>query len=318
MGVAAIVLWSCTVAVSRQLSETVGATTAAASMLLLGGGLGCLYAAVVERRLGAIFRLRPAYLLGCGLLFVTYMICLYLAIGLATSRQQAIEIGIINYLWPGLTLAFSVPILGTRVRRSFALGVVLALLGAVLAPLHLGEYSTAMLGHTLRDHPLPYLLALGAAVSWGLYSVLSRRWGAAEPTPSNGREIGDGGGAPSPEHPAGSDGGAVPVFALAAGLVLAAIHLGMPERSSWTGVAIGQVLFMAVCPILLAYALWDRAMRRGNVTLVAALSNFAPLLSTVVSSLYLHVPLSWTLWLSCGLVVLGALLAQRAVIEPAA
>ena len=293
MGVAAIVLWSCTVAVSRQLSETVGATTAAASMLLLGGGLGCLYAAVVERRLGAIFRLRPAYLLGCGLLFVTYMICLYLAIGLATSRQQAIEIGIINYLWPGLTLAFSVPILGTRVRRSFALGVVLALLGAVLAPLHLGEYSTAMLGHTLRDHPLPYLLALGAAVSWGLYSVLSRRWGAA-------------------------GGGAVPVFALAAGLVLAAIHLGMPERSSWTGVAIGQVLFMAVCPILLAYALWDRAMRRGNVTLVAALSNFAPLLSTVVSSLYLHVPLGWTLWLSCGLVVLGALLAQRAVIEPAA
>jgi drug/metabolite transporter (DMT)-like permease len=277
------------VAVSRELSETLGATTAAATMLLVGGGLGCLYTAVVERRLRAIFRLAHAYLLGCGSLFVAYMVCLYLAIGLSTSRQQAIEIGIINYLWPGLTLLLSVPILGTRVRWSFLPGVALALLGAALAPLRFGEYSGAALAHDLLAHPLPYLLALGAALSWALYSVLSRRWGA------------------------GATGG-VPIFTLAAGLVLAVLRLGIPERTTWTASAMGLGLFMALCPILVAYALWDRAMRRGNVTLVAALSNLAPLLSTIVSSLWLHVRLGWNLWLSCGLVVAGALLCQRAVI----
>jgi drug/metabolite transporter (DMT)-like permease len=293
MGVAASALWSCTVAVSRELSEAVGATTAAAAMLLLGGALGCAYAGLVERRLRAIFRLAPAYLLGCGTLFVAYMVCLYLAIGLSTSRQQAIEVGIINYLWPGLTLAFSVPILGTRVRASFVPGVALALLGATLAPLRLGEYSTATLAQGLLANPLPYLLGLGAAVSWGLYSVLSRRWG------------GD------------AAGGAVPVFALAAGLVLGGVRLLAPEPGTWTVRTVVQVLFMALCPTLLAYGFWDRAMRRGNVVLVAALSNLTPLLSTLVSSWYLGVPLGWTVWLGCGLVVVGAALCQRSAKEPA-
>ena len=292
-GILAIALWSCTVAVSRELSETLGATTAAATMLLLGGVLGCLHAAVIERRLGEIFRLSRAYLLGCGSLFVTYMVCLYLAIGLSTSRQQAIEIGIINYLWPGLTLLLSVPIVGTRVRWTFAPGVALALLGAMLAPLRLGEYSAAALADNLLAHPLPYLLALGAALSWALYSVLSRRWGA-------------------------SAAGGVPIFTLAAGVVLALLRLGIPERTTWTAWATGLVLFMAVCPILVAYALWDRAMRRGNVTLVAALSNFAPLLSTVVSALWLHVSLGWNLWFACGLVVAGAAMCQRSVIAQSA
>jgi drug/metabolite transporter (DMT)-like permease len=292
-GILAIALWSCTVAASRELSETLGATTAAATMLLLGGALGCVHAGLIERRLGAIFRLARAYLVGCGLLFVAYMVCLYLAIGLSASRQQAIEIGIINYLWPGLTLLFSVPITRTRVRWTFVPGVVLALLGAVLAPLRLDEYSFAALGHNLLAHPLPYVLALGAALSWALYSVLSRRWGAA-------------------------GAGAVPIFTLAAGIVLAAVRLGVPERATWTGWAMGLVLFMAVCPILVAYSLWDRAMRRGNMTLVAALSNFAPLLSTAISAIWLRVALGWSLWLACGLVVAGAALCQRSVIAHAA
>jgi len=291
MGVLAILLWSTSVALSRSLAEQVGAITAASWMYLAGGTLGCLYVAVVQKRLGGLFRLPTAYLAGCGLLFVTYVICLYLAIGHASSRQQVVEVGIINYLWPGLTLSLAVPILGVRVRAGFAPGIVLALAGAALAPLRGGEYSLEALGAGLRLNPLPYALALCGAVVWALYSTLSRRW-AGE-----------------------AEGGAVPLFVLATGLVLTALRLAFPEPSAWTCRAAGELLFMALGPTLVAYAFWDAAMRRGNITLVAALSNLTPLLSTILTVLYLDVAAGWNLWLACGLVVAGAFLCERSVVK---
>jgi drug/metabolite transporter (DMT)-like permease len=293
LGLMAILFWSATFAVSRSLAEEVGVLTAGAAMCLGGGVLGCLYIALVQRRAAAIFRLPLAYLLGCGGLLVASMVCLFLSIGLAASRQQTVEVGIINYLWPGLTLAFAIPILRARVRWSFFAGLAMAAAGAALAPIRMGEYSPAAMLENLRTHPLPYALALVGAVVWALYSTLSRRWGA------------------------GAEGGAVPLFTLAAGLVLAAIRPAFDEPCAWSWRAGAELAFMAVFPVMLAYAFWDRAMRRGNVTLVAAFSYLTPLLSTALSALYLRVALGWNLWLACGLIVAGAALAQGSVVKPA-
>ena len=294
LGLLAILLWSATFAVSRSLAEKIGFVTAGAAMLIAGGVLGCLYVVVVEgRRAAAVFRLPRAYLLGCGALLVTYMVCLFLSIGLAASRQQTIEVGIINYLWPGLTLVFAIPILGANVRWSFFVGLAMAAAGAALAPLRLGEYSAEALLENLRTNPLPYGLALVGAIVWALYSVLSRRWAG------------------------GAEGGGVPLFTLAAGLVLLALRPAFHETSCWSLQAAGELAFMAVFPVMIAYAFWDRAMRLGNVTFVAAASYLTPLLSTVLSVLYLRVDLGWNLWLACGLIVAGAVLAQGSVVKPA-
>jgi len=292
MGILAIVLWSTTIALSRSLAEEVGALRSGACIYLLGGTLGCFYEAVLRRRAGRLFRLPRAYLVGCGLLFVTYTACLYLAIGLSASRQQAIEVGIINYLWPGLTLLLAVPILRTKVRAAFPLGVALALAGAALASLRWGEYSWAALSENLRTNPWPYGLALVAAAAWALYSTLSRRWGGE------------------------AEGGAVPLFVLATGVVLAAVHYALPEPVVWSARAVGEILYMAALPTLLAYAFWDAAMRRGSVMLVAALSYLTPLLSTLISSAYLHVAIGWNVWAACALVVAGAFVCQRSVVKP--
>src|SRR5690606_16095616 len=48
------------------------------------------------------------YLAACGLLFACYEISLSVAIGLAHDRQQAMELGMINYLWPSLTIVLAV------------------------------------------------------------------------------------------------------------------------------------------------------------------------------------------------------------------
>lgn len=291
MGLLAILIWSSNIAVSRSLSEKVGALTAGSLMFLVGGALGCAFLHVVERRLFRVFCLPRAYLWGCGSIFVAYMICLYLAIGFASNRQQTLEVGLINYLWPGLTLLFSIPLLATRVRWFFGPGILLALAGALLAPLGQGEYSMDTLRSNLQANPLPYVYALGAAVLWGAYSPLSRRW------------AGD------------AEGGAIPLFALASGLVLGLVRMVVPETTRWSGGAAWELLFMALLPCLVAYSLWDTAMRRGNVTLVAAAAYLIPLLSTWISGVYLGVTVGTNLWVACGLIVAGAALCEGAVVR---
>lgn len=101
---------------SRKVAEKLGTLTSASYIFLLAGALSCTYL-ITSRRFQAIVRAPPAYLFGCGTLFIVYMASLYLAIGTATNRLQVLEVGLVNYLWPSLTLAFAVPILGRKALR---------------------------------------------------------------------------------------------------------------------------------------------------------------------------------------------------------
>jgi len=291
LGFLAVVFWSTSIGVSRSMTEKLGPLTAGASIFLLGGAAGCLWLLVSGRGWRAAVGLPRVYLLGCGGLFVAYEACLYLAIGLAVNRQQTLEVGVINYLWPGLTLAFAVPILKNKPGPLLVPGIGLAFLGVALAMLQGDALSWEGFAGNLRAAPWPYLLALGAAVTWALYSNLARRW-AGE-----------------------AEGNAVPLFLIAAGLLLAVVRTALPEPSTWNRAAVLELLFMALFPSLLAYAFWDAAMRRGHMTLVAAFSYLTPLFSTFVSCVYLRVSPGVTLWAGCLLVVVGAVVCKRSIKE---
>ena len=128
-GLVAILLWSGTVALARSAAEAVGPVTAAAAACGVGGllSLGSLAGSGARRRsLGALPR---RYLLGCGALFVAYMLLLFLAIGSAADRAQTLTVGLLNYLWPPLTIVLSVVLLGRRANRLLGPGLVLALGG---------------------------------------------------------------------------------------------------------------------------------------------------------------------------------------------
>ena len=72
---------------------------------------------------------------------------------------------------------------------------------------------------------------------------------------------------------------------------------------------------MSVFPTFLAYLFWDRAMRKGKIILVVSLSYFTPLLSIIISSLYLQVAIEPSLWLACGLVIAGAVICKFSIID---
>ncbi len=289
-GLFAILLWSTTIAFSRSLTEQLGTFTAAALIYTFAGLVGLLYTGLQPGALSGSLRLPRRYLFGCGALFVAYIASLYLAIGTSATRVQVLVVGLINYLWPGLSLVFSIPILGHRARPALPLGVVLAFAGIWLATT--GEDSLSIQAMAQEQQSLlPYGLALFAAVCWGLYSNLSRRW------------AGD------------NDGGAVPLFLLASGILLGAVRLFTPEVTHWSPAASFELAYMAIFPGMLAYVLWDIAVRKGEIILVASLSYLTPLLSTVFSTIVLDVQPGISLWLGAALVIIGAVSCKISIVE---
>jgi drug/metabolite transporter (DMT)-like permease len=288
-GLGAILLWSVTFAFARSLSEKVGPLTAGAAAYLIGGLFCVVRLGWSKKSLSYLFKLPRAYLLGCGSLFVVNTTTTYLAVGLAIDREQVLEIALVNYLWPALTILFSLPLLKKRCSFWLLPGTALAVTGVFLVMTQGGQFSWASLREHLRINPGAYAFALAAAVSWALYSNLTRRWSDPE------------------------SGGAVELFLPATGLVLLALRLGMTEPTNWSVQAVGEASGLAVVTGL-AYVFWDFAMRKGNLLLVAACSYFTPLLSTVVSCLYLHVSPSPKLWIGCLLLVSGSLMTWRSVI----
>jgi drug/metabolite transporter (DMT)-like permease len=94
---------------------------------------------------------------------------------------------------------------------------------------------------------------------------------------------------------------------------LLALRPFFPEPLRWTSLVAVELTYMALLPTLLAYGMWDRAMRKGHVTLVVACSYAIPVLSTLSSALYLRVTVAWSVWVACALVALGAFVSHLSV-----
>lgn len=290
LGIISLLLWSTTFATSRILAEQVGVFTSAATSMLLGGGAGLLHLLVVRRKFRAVCALPRPYLIGGTLLIATYMSGLYIAVGFSPTHQQVVEVMLINYLWPGLMLAFSLPILHQRASGWLVPGIVLGFAGVLVATLYTETLSWQTLTAKLHATWPLYLSVLIAAIAWALYSNLTRRWAA------------------------GADISAMPLFITISGLVLGATSLLRHEHPQWTPTAGGTLLYVAFGPTLIAYLFWDIAMRKGRHILLASLSNLTPLLATIMTCLFLTgVTLGWSLWLACGLIISGALLCNRAI-----
>ena len=235
-------------------------------------------------------RLPGLYLLGCGTLFAVYMIVLFLAVGLAEDRSQVLEVGLVNYLWPALTILLSVVILGKTAGLLLAPGTLLALAGVVLVMTQRASVSWQSLSANVASNPAAYALALAAACSWALYSNLTRRWAGAERV------------------------GAVNAFLPATGLLLLVLSLSVEKHVAWNGRALVEAACLGVLTWA-AYGFWDLAMRKGDVVLVSACAYATPLLSTLLTCLYLGVSPTGNLWIGCCLIVVGSLLSWVSVAD---
>jgi drug/metabolite transporter (DMT)-like permease len=287
-GLGAILCWSVTVAFARRLSETLGIFTSASAVYLIGGVLCLIWARAAKGNVREVLRLPRRYLLVCGLLFCLYMISIYYAIGIAQNRLQVLEIGLVNYLWPMFTLIFSLPLLHKRFHPVFVPATLCALAGVFLVMTQGEAVSWYAATARVTNNPRAYGLALVAAVAWGLYSNLTRRWAGEQRA------------------------GAVEFFMLATGALFLVLRFFRPEETAWSLSVVPDLALLSVAAGA-GYVLWDIGMRRGEVTLVASASYFTPFFSTVMSCFFLGVVPGPKLWLGCLLIVLGSFLSWISV-----
>ena len=108
----------------RGVSEGLGPVGGAAAIYSLSGLL-LIFTVGFPR----IRQIPKGYLLAGSLLFVSYEICLALSLGYAATRHQAIEVGMVNYLWPSLTILFAILFNGQKTNWLIVPGLLLALVG---------------------------------------------------------------------------------------------------------------------------------------------------------------------------------------------
>jgi drug/metabolite transporter (DMT)-like permease len=192
------------------------------------------------------------------------------------------EAGLIAYLWPLFIVLLSGLLPGERLRRGHLMGGALAFAGAAMIVLGRGGEAGPA-----PNPALGFVLAFGCAITWAVYSVVSRRLGQ---WPTVGVTI----------YCAGTA-----VLSLVAHLLL--------EETRWPESAGGwlAVALLGLGPVGLAFFLWDVGVKRGDIQLLGVASYAAPLLSTLALVAGGAAEASWGLGVAAILITGGAALAAR-------
>ena len=285
MGLLAILLWGLKTPLLRLTSTDMGATLGPAIVYTLASVL-----LLIVRRPPPLRRFPRRYLFIGGLLFVFYETAMAVAIGLSNTHEQAVEVSLVNYLWPTMMVLLASALAtsgGLDALPRVLPGALIALVGVMLAVGGNSGLDVRMAAEHIGANPLPYLLAFMGAMAWSVYAVL---------TPLMAR---------------GMD--ATSVFFPPIAVSLWVIHLASGEP--WSGVMTspGAWLNMALTAIALAaaYGSWGYGILHGSVTTLALASNLTPVLSVIASAVILRLTLSLWFWFGTVLVVAGSVLTRR-------
>ncbi|HSV56837.1 MAG TPA: EamA family transporter [Magnetospirillaceae bacterium] len=204
---------------------------------------------------------------------------------LAFSLAPAVEVNLINYLWPLLIVLLSPLFLpGYALKPAHAAGVLLGLAGAFL-----------IVGGGRLDLDLSrlpgYLSAAAAAFVWAAYSLQTKRL-----------------------PPFGS--GAVGLFCLVSGAFSLALWAALdptgtlpPALASDTAISL---VLLGLGPMGLAFYTWDAALKRGDPRVIGSLAYLTPLLSTLNLVVLGGKRLSSATALAMLLIIAGAVLGATA------
>jgi len=279
-GLVAILLWSTAAGLIRSVSELFGPLGGAALIYTLGAVLLVLFLGRPRVRATSWF-----YLIVGSALFVAYELCLSLALGYASNRNQAIELGVVNYLWPCLTVLLAIVMNGQKARWLILPGTALALFGIVWVVSGDG-LALAILVANVSTNPLSYSLALGCAVTFALYCNVTRRY-------------------------AGGQNLVMLFFTLAAAVLWLKYALSTEVLPAFT---LNSSLQLGAAGVAMAggYALWNLGILRGNLTLLATASYSAPVLSSAFAAVWLGAHLTAQFWQGAVLVTVGSLMCWQA------
>lgn len=277
VGLIAILLWSAIVGLIKSVSEGFGAIGGAALIYTCSAIL--LLFTVGFPKLRAFPR---SYLIMGSVLFVCYELCLSLSLGFTHSGRQAIEVGMVNYLWPSMTILLAVIVNRQKTSLFIIPGVILAIVGIGRVLGGNQGFSLSEIINNVMDNPLSYGLAFSGAIIWAIYCVVTKII-------------------------AGGNNGITLFFILTA-LTLWVKFLISPQPPFVLSLHAWISLGLAAIAMGFGYAAWNTGILHGNVTVLAAASYFIPVLSAVMAAFMLDSHLTLAFWQGTAMVSLGSLL----------
>ena len=273
-GCGALILWAFLALLSR-MAAGIPPLQLTAMGFAIGGGVGL--AVVLARGQAAALRQGPlAWAHGVGGLF-GYHALYFLAFALA----PALEVNLINYLWPLLIVLLAAPIRGLPLGPVRLAGVALGFAGCALL---VGP------GASFPPEALPgFIAAAGCAVVWAIYSVTAG-------TPRLARVPTE----------------AVAGFCLATAALATVLHLGLESTVALDARQWLTVLLLGLGPVGAAFFLWDVGMKRGDPRLLGTLAYAVPVASTLLLIAAGEGEPSWRAALATLMVAGGGFIAARA------
>ena len=212
-------------------------------------------------------------------------ICFCLSLYFSDGGTQTMEVGMVNYLWPTLTIVFAILFNGQKARWWIAPGAVLSFCG-IYWILGNGQVAIGSFVEHIKLNPVSYILALGSALTWSAFSSMTRAW-------SKGENI------------------STVVF-----------FFDILIFGSFWAMGVGgspEITFFGVLNVVLgglamgvAYAAWTHGMSYGNITVLAIASYFTPVLSCLFASVWIGAELTMSFWQGVAMVVTGSLLCWHA------
>lgn len=290
IGIIPILIWGCALPFMRFASEPFGAITSGVIQFSFSGVLLFIIFILTGRLKDVNFIYKKEFWIRFAL-FVIYPIFLNLAIGTATREQMPMVI-LINYLWPTLTIIFTVFFLKLSIKKPlFIFGSVSVIFGIALETVGINYTSFASADHILINYQ-PYFFSFINAVGWAAYITYYRVKG---------------------ELTGGLS--AMPFLLIGTSFSLLLLSYYIPQQVSGdVNEALPYLIYLSFTPAI-SQVCWDYATQKGNITYLSLMADGIPWMSLAVTSILLSVSISFEAWIAAAFIVIGAVLTRFAIID---
>ncbi len=283
--IVSILMWCFSGICFRKGAEILKPMTYLALITGIGSLTACLIHILNKKKLSLLFNL-PVKVKITGFFGITvYTIFLATAFSIAKPDEIGL-INLLNYLWPLWMVILEIIILKDKPKKIlFLTGILLGLMGLLFSSNFNFSFNTS-------TNFLPHVLALSGGFLWALYSVLLKKW-----------KISD------------DQSGTVFHFAICAliSFILAFFTGEWGLISTWTNEATFWVIFGGIGPVGIAYYLWELGVKKGSIGVIASLSYFIPIGSSILIGMVFVESMKIGLIPGSIMITLGALFVNKAI-----
>ncbi len=198
---------------------------------------------------------------------------------LALDRAPVIEGAILATTWSFWIVVFSSVLERRRLPLPVAGFACLGMYGAYLV------IAGGRGIHFEARHMVGYALALLCGFIWSGFSVALGRC--------------------RPEHDY------MPIFTVYAAIIALCLYAGTGGASLPPARSVGAAVYLGLVPLGLSFTLWNRALSRGNMTVIGYLSYLTPPLAVLLAALVRGAPVSWHALAGMACVLAAAIGGRR-------